>query len=550
MRDLGQATVNGMTTVAYQAYRRAADMLSLEQPGCGLRWELLAAIGKTESNHGAGRLDAFGNSSVSIVGIPIGPDSDGGLLDGDATRDHAVGPMQFIPSTWKRWGTDANGDGQADPGNVVDAAHRGRPLPLRGGRRPHADDRGRGHPRHPRLQPEPGLPAGGRGPVRGLGQRPGPRLVQLGRPARRASPAAGLASNGGPDGRAAPGDVPLPAPPPTTLDEVKVFTATGLAAPNPDPPPPEVPGACVGPSLVLGGRAGFLRCGPADTAAGTPPLDPCEPAPYDATLVGCLPDPTAPAVLIRLAAPVAVQALGPPPPYRLLVLDGGDRCAPIPVSARRSSPRRRPRRRPRPSPSPARHRATTTSAPATTPPTTGATARHKQAGAAATTSRTADTTTTTTADPSTTPTTEGPTTTAGTTGPGSTAPGTTGPDTTVATPPTVPAAERSDLRLHQRGDGHRPPGHLLRHVVRAGPPGRSGRPPAHRRHGLQLSALAAQIANQSVTSVPRLPSTRSRTTPRATPSAWKRPRSSVPVLTAARPSTRSTATVAGTAGAI
>ena len=30
--------------------------------------------------------------------------------------------MQFIPSTWRKWGTDANGDGKADPGNIVDAA--------------------------------------------------------------------------------------------------------------------------------------------------------------------------------------------------------------------------------------------------------------------------------------------------------------------------------------------------------------------------------------------------------------------------------------------
>jgi hypothetical protein len=30
--------------------------------------------------------------------------------------------MQFIPSTWARWGTDGNGDGRADPDNVFDAA--------------------------------------------------------------------------------------------------------------------------------------------------------------------------------------------------------------------------------------------------------------------------------------------------------------------------------------------------------------------------------------------------------------------------------------------
>ncbi|BFO21183.1 hypothetical protein SHKM778_75710 [Streptomyces sp. KM77-8] len=30
--------------------------------------------------------------------------------------------MQFLPSTWARWGADGNGDGRADPDNVFDAA--------------------------------------------------------------------------------------------------------------------------------------------------------------------------------------------------------------------------------------------------------------------------------------------------------------------------------------------------------------------------------------------------------------------------------------------
>ncbi|WP_052395673.1 lytic transglycosylase domain-containing protein [Kutzneria sp. 744] len=39
------------------------------------------------------------------------------VLDGT----HAVGPMQFLPSTWARWGVDENHDGTADPQNVWDA---------------------------------------------------------------------------------------------------------------------------------------------------------------------------------------------------------------------------------------------------------------------------------------------------------------------------------------------------------------------------------------------------------------------------------------------
>ena len=41
---------------------------------------------------------------------------------GDERWDHAVGPMQFIGSTWQRWGSDGDGDGVADPHDLDDAA--------------------------------------------------------------------------------------------------------------------------------------------------------------------------------------------------------------------------------------------------------------------------------------------------------------------------------------------------------------------------------------------------------------------------------------------
>jgi hypothetical protein len=60
----------------------------------GIPWEVLAGINRIET--------AFGtNLNVSSAG--------------------AVGWMQFIPSTWKTYGVDANGDGQKDPYNPVDA---------------------------------------------------------------------------------------------------------------------------------------------------------------------------------------------------------------------------------------------------------------------------------------------------------------------------------------------------------------------------------------------------------------------------------------------
>jgi membrane-bound lytic murein transglycosylase B len=111
-----------------RAYQRAAT----EAPdGCGLRWEVLAGIGKIESNHArGGRLTSSGDTVTPIVGPVLngsGPvaaisDSDNGKWDGDAVWDRAVGPMQFIPGTWKRFATDGNNDGTASPHNVWDAA--------------------------------------------------------------------------------------------------------------------------------------------------------------------------------------------------------------------------------------------------------------------------------------------------------------------------------------------------------------------------------------------------------------------------------------------
>jgi membrane-bound lytic murein transglycosylase B len=60
--------------------------------------------------------------SLNGAGFAAIPDTDGGALDGDSHWDHAVGPMQFIPTTWQLVGRDGNGDGTADPFNIDDAA--------------------------------------------------------------------------------------------------------------------------------------------------------------------------------------------------------------------------------------------------------------------------------------------------------------------------------------------------------------------------------------------------------------------------------------------
>lgn len=128
-----QADRLGIPPIALEAYGYAAAVMTRARPDCGIAWTTLAGIASVESKHGThrgARVGADGSVRPPIIGVPLDgspgvarvEDTDGGALDGDPVHDRAVGPLQFIPETWKRWGVDANGDGVADPQNIDDAA--------------------------------------------------------------------------------------------------------------------------------------------------------------------------------------------------------------------------------------------------------------------------------------------------------------------------------------------------------------------------------------------------------------------------------------------
>jgi SLT domain-containing protein len=87
----------GVPNFVINKFRIPPFLLSIYQAAgteYGIRWEVLAAINEIETDYGR-------NLNVSSAG--------------------ALGWMQFIPSSWRTYGVDANNDGQKDPYNPVDA---------------------------------------------------------------------------------------------------------------------------------------------------------------------------------------------------------------------------------------------------------------------------------------------------------------------------------------------------------------------------------------------------------------------------------------------
>ncbi|SEL14660.1 lytic transglycosylase domain-containing protein [Streptacidiphilus jiangxiensis] len=115
---------SGIPPLVLAAYLDAERAVSHSDPGCRLRWQMLAGIGEVESGQAeGGDLTADGTTRTPILGPAL--DGTGGNAAIPAPGGgwaHAEGPMQFLPSTWAQWGVDGNGDGVADVNNIFDAA--------------------------------------------------------------------------------------------------------------------------------------------------------------------------------------------------------------------------------------------------------------------------------------------------------------------------------------------------------------------------------------------------------------------------------------------
>lgn len=114
--------------IALAAYRNADAAMAQSRPDCGVTWNLLAGIGYVESTHAfGGAADERGDPVRPIYGPALDGSLPGnevivaGSFGGSTTYARALGPMQFLPSTWLLHGADGDGDGEADPHNLFDA---------------------------------------------------------------------------------------------------------------------------------------------------------------------------------------------------------------------------------------------------------------------------------------------------------------------------------------------------------------------------------------------------------------------------------------------
>jgi membrane-bound lytic murein transglycosylase B len=124
----------GIPAPALRAYADAEIRLGREQPGCHLGWNTLAGIGWIESQYGTLGGRTLREDGYSVPTTILGPALDGQRFaairstpssaqwHGDTVWEHAVGPLQFLASTWNRWGADGDGDGRSDPRDIDDAA--------------------------------------------------------------------------------------------------------------------------------------------------------------------------------------------------------------------------------------------------------------------------------------------------------------------------------------------------------------------------------------------------------------------------------------------
>ncbi len=116
----------GIPEPAVRAYGAATLAENRAEPACHLGWTTLAGIGWVESQHGTIGGRTLGSDGRSVPPV-FGPALDGhgdvaAIREYDGSWARAVGPLQFLTTTWTTWASDGDGDGVSDPQDLDDAA--------------------------------------------------------------------------------------------------------------------------------------------------------------------------------------------------------------------------------------------------------------------------------------------------------------------------------------------------------------------------------------------------------------------------------------------
>ena len=115
LQEWAESADLGIPVPALVAYGQAETWARENLPGCKLAWNTLAGVGYIETKHGTYRPGKIIGPQLNGDGFAEVKDTDNGELDGDKEYDRAVGPMQFIPETWRAYG-------EGSPHDIAEAA--------------------------------------------------------------------------------------------------------------------------------------------------------------------------------------------------------------------------------------------------------------------------------------------------------------------------------------------------------------------------------------------------------------------------------------------